>query len=61
MIILIIQRDTYPRSIRQELFDYILKHFRALVRDKNGLCVMKEVIRFSLDSHQNKLAVLAEI
>lgn len=61
MIILIIQRDTYPRSIRQELFDYILKHFRTLVRDKNGLCVMKEVIRFSLDSHQNKLAILAEI
>ena len=50
MIILIISQEKYPRTIRRELFDYILKHFRNLVRDKNGLCVMKEVIQFSLDN-----------
>lgn len=46
MIILIIKK--YPEGIKLELFNYIMANFRLLARDKNGLCVMKELIQYAL-------------
>ena len=46
MIILIIKK--YNEGIKLELFNYIMANFRLLARDKNGLCVMKEIIQYAI-------------
>ena len=36
-----------PDWIKSEIFTNVLKHFSQLAQDKNGLCVMKEIIKYS--------------
>ena len=42
-----------PEQIKAEIFEIILQHFNQLSQDKNGLCVMKEIIKYSKkDEHK---------
>lgn len=56
MIILIIKR--YPAAIKNEIFDYIMAHFGQLARDKNGLCVMKELIHTASKGEPAKIQAI---
>lgn len=56
MIILIIKR--YPAHIKNEIFEYIMAHFGQLARDKNGLCVMKELIHTASKGETAKIAAI---
>ena len=56
MIILIIKK--YPTHIKNEIFDYIMAHFGQLARDKNGLCVMKELIHTASKGEAAKIAAI---
>lgn len=56
MIILIIKR--YPVHIKNEIFDYIMANFGRLARDKNGLCVMKELIHTASKGETAKIQAI---
>ena len=56
MIMLIIKH--FPDSIRTELFTHMMDKFELLATNKHGLCVMKELIQFSINDGTKQKAIM---
>ena len=50
-----------PEWIKSEIFTNVLKHFSQLAQDKNGLCVMKEIIKYSRKDDNKMQAIMNEL